>query len=75
MIRPAKIDTPYLTSREAAEYLKLGSVDALLRLVTQHRLPACRRGRLYLFDRREIDVWLHGHDSELAMLRAVRRRA
>lgn len=67
------VDSPYLTAREAVEYLKLGSLNALYRLVNQHRLPTCRRGRLYLFDRREIDIWLHGFTSEIEMVRARRR--
>lgn len=69
------VDSPYLTAKEAVEYLKLGSLNSLYRLVNQHRLPTCRRGRLYLFDKREIDVWLHGFSSEIEMVRAARRRA
>jgi len=72
-MRMAKIDSPYLTAKEAVEYLKLGSLNALYRLVNQHRLPTCRRGRLYLFDKREIDIWLHGFSSEIEMVRAKRR--
>jgi excisionase family DNA binding protein len=71
----ATVESPYLTAKEAVEYLKLGSLNALYRLVNQHRLPTCRRGRLYLFDKREIDIWLHGFSSELEMVRAARRRA
>lgn len=69
------IESPYLTAREAMAYLKLESQSALYRLVNEHRLPACRRGRLYLFDRREIDAWVHGHGSPIEMVRAARRRA
>ncbi len=69
------VESPYLTAREAMAYLKLESQSALYRLVNQHRLPACRRGRLYLFDRREVDAWLHGHGSALERLRVERRRA
>jgi excisionase family DNA binding protein len=67
------VESPYLTAKEAVEYLKLGSLNALYRLVNQHRLPTCRRGRLYLFDKREIDIWLHGFTSEIEMVRAKRR--
>jgi len=67
------VESPYLTAKEAVEYLKLGSLNALYRLVNQHRLPTCRRGRLYLFDKREIDIWLHGFNSEIEMVRAKRR--
>lgn len=67
--------TPYLTAAEAIAYLKLGSRSALQRLIVEHRLPCCRRGRLYLFDTREIDAWLHGHGSALDWARALRRGA
>jgi len=67
--------SPYLTAREAMAYLRVGSQSALYRLVKQHRLPVCRRGRLYLFDTRELDAWAHGHGSALEMYRAERRRA
>jgi len=67
--------TPYLTADEARNYLRLNSLDALYRLVKQHRLPFCRRGRLYLFHREELDAWLRGFNSELERVRASRRRA
>jgi excisionase family DNA binding protein len=67
-------ESPYLTAAEAIAYLKLGSQSALYRLVREHRLPFCRRGRLYLFDTREVDAWAHGHDSAIEMARVQRRR-
>lgn len=67
--------TPYLTAAEAIAYLRLGSRSALQRLIVEHRLPCCRRGRLYLFDTRELDAWLHGHGSALDWARALRRGA
>jgi excisionase family DNA binding protein len=67
--------SPYLTAAEAIAYLKLGSTSALYRLVREHRLPCCRRGRLYLFDTREIDAWLRGHDSAIDWTRAQRKLA
>ena len=67
------LESPYLTAREAMAYLKLESQSALYRLVKEHRLPTCRRGRLYLFDRRDIDVWLRGFNSEIEMRRALKR--
>lgn len=66
-------ESPYLTAHEAILYLKLGSQSALYRLVREHRLPFCRRGRLYLFDTREIDAWVHGHGSAIEMARVQRR--
>jgi excisionase family DNA binding protein len=65
-------ESPYLTAREAIAYLRLESQSALYRLVREHRLPFCRRGRLYLFDRRELDAWTHGHASALDFSRAKR---
>jgi excisionase family DNA binding protein len=67
--------SPYLTSKEAVEYLKLGSESALYRLIREHRLPTCRRGRLYLFDTRELDAWVRGHDSAIDRERAERKSA
>lgn len=75
MIRMAKIDSPYLTAREAMAYLKVNSSSALYRLIREHRMPFCRIGRLYRFDTRELDAWAHGHDSALESVRAARRRA
>lgn len=68
------IESPYLTATEAMAYLKLESSSSLYRLVKQHRLPFCRRGRLYLFDRRELDAWLRGFNSEIELVRAAGRR-
>jgi excisionase family DNA binding protein len=64
--------SPYLTAREVIVYLRLGSRSALQRLLVEHALPFCRRGRNYLFDTREIDAWLHGHGSAIEMARAAR---
>lgn len=71
--QPARVvESPYLTAREAIGYLRLGSVSALYRLVREHRLPTCRRGRLYLFDKRELDAWVKGFGSALELVRAKR---
>jgi excisionase family DNA binding protein len=67
--------SPYLTASEAIAYLRLGSQSALYRLVREHRLPFCRRGRLYLFDTRELDAWAHGYDSAIEQARAQRLKA
>ena len=70
-----KGESPYLTAAEAIVYLRLGSRSALYRLVREHRLPFCRRGRLYLFDTRELDAWVHQYGSAIEMARAQRRSA
>jgi excisionase family DNA binding protein len=64
----------YLTAREAMAYLKLGSQNALYRLIREHRMPFTRIGRLYRFDRAELDAWARGHGSVLEQRRAERRR-
>jgi excisionase family DNA binding protein len=74
MSAPAVV-SPYVTAREAIVYLRLGSRSALQRLIVEHRLPYCRRGGKYLFDTRELDAWLHGHNSALERARALRRGA
>ena len=72
-MKMARIDSPYLTAHEAVSYLKLGSLSALYRLIKQHRLPHCRRGRLLLFHKNEIDIWLRGFNNEIEMMRAMKR--
>lgn len=63
---------PYLTAQDAIAYLNLGSLSALYRLIREHRLPCGRVGRKYRFDRAELDVWVHGHGSEIEWVRAQR---
>lgn len=53
-----QVESPYLTAREAVEYLRLSSVRALYGLVAEHGLPYGRRGRIYLFDKRKLDRWI-----------------
>jgi len=66
--------SPYLTAAEAVVYLRLKSSSALYWLVREQALPFCRRGRLYLFDTREIDAWAHGHRSPVEWARSQRNR-
>lgn len=68
----ATAPSPYLTAREAMEYLRIPSQSALYHLIRDQRLPHCRRGRQYLFDKRELDAWVRGHDSALEWSRAKR---
>lgn len=69
------VASPYLTAREAMAYLKLQSRSALQRLIVEHGLPYCRRGRVLLFDVRELDAWLHSYPSALDRIRAERRKS
>ena len=48
-------------------------VWSLCRLITEHRLPYCRRGGECLFDKRELDAWVRGYDSAIAMASARAR--
>jgi excisionase family DNA binding protein len=68
-------DSPYLTSAEAINYLRLGSTRALRRMISDNRLPFCRLGRHYRFDRRELDAWLRGHGSAIERSRVERKQA
>lgn len=67
-----EISSPYLTAKETVEYLRLGSLTALYRLIHEHRLPYGRRGRTYIFDKRKLDRWVEMSGSGLA---ATARRA
>ena len=60
--RVPTVASPYLTSKEAVDYLKLPSLSALYTLIREHGLPAHHRGRLRLFDIRELDAWVRGMD-------------
>ena len=60
--RVPTVASPYLTSREAVDYLKLPSLSALYTLIREHDLPAHHRGRLRLFDIRELDAWVRRMD-------------
>lgn len=66
---------PTLTAADAITYLRLGSQSALYRLIREHRMPFLRVGRLYRFDRAELDAWMHGHGSAIEWARAQRRLA
>ena len=74
-MKPATVDSPYLSARDAIAYLRLGSTSALYRLIREHAMPFCRVGKLYRFDRRELDAWAHGHASAIEWSRSQRRSA
>ena len=61
-----RLDSPYLSAEEAARYLHYGSVKSLYNAIAGgvtnrvgEVIPSLRRGRTFLFDPRELDVWLH----------------
>ncbi|MEP7304169.1 MAG: helix-turn-helix domain-containing protein [Acidobacteriota bacterium] len=65
---------PLLTAADMLVYLRLGSESALYRLIREHHLPFRRVGRLYRFDRRDVDAWTCGFASALEQERAQRPR-
>lgn len=67
-----EIVSPYLTSKEALVYLRLGSLSALYTHIRENGLPTCRCGGNLRFDTRELDAWMRGLDS-LEWARAKRR--
>jgi excisionase family DNA binding protein len=53
--------SPYLTAKEAAAYLRYGSVAALYKAIPELNIPCLRRGgKTYLFHRDTLDRWLAG---------------
>jgi excisionase family DNA binding protein len=55
----------YLTAKEATEYLKLRTVDALYRYVSEGKLKAYRiggigKGNQYRFTKEDIDAFVIG---------------
>lgn len=70
--QPRQIESPYLTSAEAVEYLLLPSLSALYSHVRENRLPVAGRvGSELRFDKRELDAWVRTNPA----LALVRERA
>lgn len=67
-LRP--VDSPYLTSHEALQYLRLRTLSALYSHMRDNRLPYQRVGRSLRFDKRELDAWMRGAESHLELVRA-----
>lgn len=63
------VESPYLTTKGAMDYLIIGSTTALYRLIREHRMPFTRVGNLYRFDKRELDAWMRGATSALELAR------
>jgi excisionase family DNA binding protein len=62
-----------LKAREAAEFLRLGSVNAIYRHIRENRLPYLRVGGHYRFDIDELKAWMKGYGSALEQTRAMRK--
>lgn len=63
---------PKLTTRQAADYINVGSVSAVYRLIREHKMPFLRVGGGYRFDTHELDAWMHGHGSAIEWARQKR---
>ncbi len=60
-MKPSRaVDSPYLTSREAVDYLRLPSLSSLYSHIRENRLPVLRSGGELRFDKRDLDAWLRG---------------
>src|SRR3954447_23897557 len=57
---PASESSPWMTSGEAAEYLRV-SLDALHRLTGAGAIPHVKQGGRCLFNRAELNEWLADH--------------
>ena len=63
----------YLTTAEAAAYVRAPSTNALLLWARRHRVPRCKRGHLVLFLRRDLDDALDPRHT-LTLPRSARSR-
>ena len=52
------ISRPLLTTEQVRERLGLGSINAVYRLMREHRLPSVRLGRAHRFSQDELERWL-----------------
>lgn len=73
-----RIESPYLTAKEAAVFLRFASARALYKAITYGvansagtEIPYVRRGRTLLFHRAQLDRWLAG-ESRIEILREAR---
>lgn len=64
-----QVESPYLTTAEAALYLRLKSVSAVHYHVKANRLPVLRCGESLRFDKRDLDAWMR---QELHLLPSQR---
>lgn len=67
------IESPYLTAREAALYLRFASVEAFYKAIKTANIPTRHRGRSLLFHRAELDRWLAG-EPKVRLLSEARSR-
>lgn len=68
------LDTPYLTSDECSSYLRFPSIRAFYKFIESPRgqaFPRLYRGRVLLFDKRLVDLWLRESRSMQRVSRRV----
>lgn len=65
----AVIETPYLNSDEAWQYLKFPTKAAFYIALRRQGIPYYKRGKSLLFERGQLDAWL-----KKSSLRVVSRR-
>jgi excisionase family DNA binding protein len=68
------LTSPYLTAREALDYLRVTTLSQLYRLMRERGLPHLRCGGRLRFDMRELDAWLRGTDH-VTLVRERRKQA
>lgn len=51
------MDSPYLTMKEAAEYLRMNE-EVLRRYAVEGRIPHGKTGKKYVFHKDELDSWV-----------------
>jgi hypothetical protein len=58
MNRSVTVDSPYLTTAEAAQYLRYPSVGWFRKQVLRYRIPCVQRGRRKFFTRQQLDSFM-----------------
>lgn len=61
--------SPWLTSEQAVQYLQVGSLSALYRLIHTRRLPFGRVGKAYRFLPAQLDAWVLRNQQPLKLAR------
>jgi excisionase family DNA binding protein len=59
---PLMVQQRYLSIKQAATYTNL-SAKTLYKWAETGQMPACKVGRLWRFDRLELDEFMHGGDA------------
>ena len=60
-------DSPWLTRKQAAQYLQI-SLPTLSRLLREGRLEVHKEGRIVRIHRDDIDAWLRSHPKAPSLI-------